>query len=185
MFKPFTGIGTKNFMFGILGLGPGTTNFDDFNDPQPSFMWTLKNQSLIPSLSYGYYAGASYDKTPASLVLGGYDTSQIDVRKAPSVDFKIDRSYALPVAIQVIQASGTLNGVVSLLPEGIIAKIDSTIPEIWLPPAACEKFERSFGKAIFWAPPSQVDFTELTSPKDSKWTMQQDDISSTKRFMQD
>ncbi|PVH88812.1 acid protease, partial [Cadophora sp. DSE1049] len=139
------GIGTKYFMLGVFGLGPKTTNFDDFNDPQPSFMWTLKNQSLIPSLSYGYYAGASYDETPASLILGGYDTSQFDVDRVSNVKFNIDASYALPVAIQVIQASGTLNGVVTLLPEGIMTKIDSTVPEIWLPVAACEKVERSFG----------------------------------------
>lgn len=140
------GIGTKHFMLGVFGIGPKTTNLDDFNDPQPSFLWSLKNQSLIPSLSYGYYAGASYDKTPASLVLGGYDTSQFDIARKSTVEFAIDKLYALPVAIQVIQASGTLNGVVTLLPEGIMTRIDSTIPEIWLPVAACEKFERSFGR---------------------------------------
>ncbi|KAG4434662.1 hypothetical protein IFR05_009867 [Cadophora sp. M221] len=140
-----TGIGTKHFMLGVFGLSPGTTNFDDFNDPQPSFMVSLKNQSLIPSLSYGYHAGASYSNVPASLVLGGYDTSQFDVSKVSSVRFNMNDSYTLPVALQVIQASGTLNGVVTLLPEGIMTTIDSTIPEIWLPIAACEKFERSFG----------------------------------------
>lgn len=134
-------------MLGVLGLGPKPTNFSDFNDPQPSFMHSLRNQSLIPSLSCGYYAGASYDKTPASLVLGGYDASQFDASKvsSPGVEFKMDLSYTLLVAIQVIQASGTLNGVVTLLPEGIMAVVDSTVPEIWLPVAACEKFERSFG----------------------------------------
>ncbi|KAH7336039.1 aspartic peptidase domain-containing protein [Rhexocercosporidium sp. MPI-PUGE-AT-0058] len=139
------GIGTKHFMLGIFGIGPGTTNFDDFNDPQPSFMGSLKNQSLIPSLSYSYHAGASYEKTPASLVLGGYDASQFDVSKVSTVRFNTNGSYTLPVALQVIQASGTLNGVVTLLPEGIMTTIDSTIPEIWLPVAACEKFEKSFG----------------------------------------
>ncbi len=132
-------------MLGVLGLGPKPTNFSDFNDPQPSFMHSLKNQSLIPSLSCGYYAGASYDETPASLVLGGYDASQFDRSKVSKVEFKMDMSYTLPVALQVIQASGTLNGVVTLLPEGIMTAVDSTVPEIWLPVAACEKFERSFG----------------------------------------
>ncbi|KAH6710736.1 aspartic peptidase domain-containing protein [Leptodontidium sp. MPI-SDFR-AT-0119] len=139
------GIGTKHFMLGIFGLSPGTTNFDDFNDPQPSFMGSLKNRSLIPSLSFGYHAGASYSNIPASLVLGGYDTSQFDAGKVSTVRFNMNDSYTLPVALQVIQASGTLDGVVTLLPEGIMTTIDSTIPEIWLPVAACEKFEISFG----------------------------------------
>ncbi|KAH9224900.1 aspartic peptidase domain-containing protein [Leptodontidium sp. 2 PMI_412] len=139
------GIGIKHFMLGIFGLSPGTTNFDDFNDPQPSFMGSLKTQSLIPSLSFGYHAGASYSNIPASLILGGHDTSQFDAGKASTVRFNMNDSYALPVALQVIQASGTLDGVVTLLPEGIMTTIDSTIPEIWLPIATCEKFERSFG----------------------------------------
>jgi hypothetical protein len=54
------GIATEDFWLGSFGLTPRPTNFTDFNDPQPSFMETLKNKSLIPSLSWAYTAGAAY-----------------------------------------------------------------------------------------------------------------------------
>lgn len=54
------GIVDKDFWLGIFGLGPKPANFSDLNDPQPSYMRTLVDQKLIPSLSYGYTAGAKY-----------------------------------------------------------------------------------------------------------------------------
>lgn len=54
------GIVDDGFWLGIFGLGPKPANFSSFNDPQPSFMRTLVDQKLIPSLSYGYTAGAKY-----------------------------------------------------------------------------------------------------------------------------
>jgi len=142
------GIVTKNFMIGVFGLGPKPTNFSDFNDPQPSYMWSLKNQSLIPSLSYSYTAGASYNNSLASLVLGGYDASQKNLSKqaAQDVQFNMDLGYNLRVGLQEILVTDSLAGTVTLLPEGIMTYIDSTIPEIWLPVPACEMFESAFGK---------------------------------------
>lgn len=54
------GIATKDFYLGIFGLGPKPANFSDFTDPKPSYMRTLVDQKLIPSLSFGYTAGAPY-----------------------------------------------------------------------------------------------------------------------------
>jgi hypothetical protein len=56
------GIATDEFWLGEFGLTPRPTNFTDFNDPQPSFVETLKNKSMIPSLSWAYTAGAPYRK---------------------------------------------------------------------------------------------------------------------------
>jgi hypothetical protein len=56
------GIATTDFWLGTFGLTPRPTNFSNFNDPQPSFMETLKNKSMIPSLSWAYTAGAPYRK---------------------------------------------------------------------------------------------------------------------------
>lgn len=56
------GIASEDFWLGSFGLTPRPTNFTDFNDPQMSYMQTLKNQSLIPSLSWAYTAGAPYRK---------------------------------------------------------------------------------------------------------------------------
>lgn len=47
-------------MLGVFGLGPESTNSSNFDDPQLSFMTRLREQKFIPSLSYGYTAGAAY-----------------------------------------------------------------------------------------------------------------------------
>ena len=56
------GIVTDDFYLGMFGLGPKPANFSDYDNPIPSFMRTLVNKNIIPSLSYGYTAGAKYGK---------------------------------------------------------------------------------------------------------------------------
>ena len=56
------GIAAEDFWLGNFGITPRPTNFTNFNDPQPSFMQTLQNKSMIPSLSWSYNAGAPYRK---------------------------------------------------------------------------------------------------------------------------
>lgn len=55
-----TGIATKTFFMGMLGLTPRPSNFTNFNNPIPSFMQSIRNQSLIPSMSWAYTAGNQY-----------------------------------------------------------------------------------------------------------------------------
>lgn len=156
------GIASQDFWLGSFGLTPRPTNFTDFNDPQQSFMQTLKNKSMIPSLSWAYTAGAPYSKCVSdpydpsanrffpgfnkvlgSLVLGGYDLSKAGPTNM-SFTFAPDISRDLTVGLQAISVSvqGEQH---ELLPEGIFTFIDSTIPHIWLPLAACEEFENVFG----------------------------------------
>jgi hypothetical protein len=56
------GIETSDFWLGTFGITPRPTNFSNFDNPQPSFLQTLKNKSMIPSLSWAYTAGAPYRK---------------------------------------------------------------------------------------------------------------------------
>lgn len=58
------GIATKDFYLGSLGLAPWPVNFT-LRESSPSYLSNLKNQSKIPSLSFGYSAGAAYRKNPA------------------------------------------------------------------------------------------------------------------------
>jgi hypothetical protein len=134
-------------MLGVFALGTQPTNFSDFNNPQPSFIWSLRNQTIIPSLSYGYSAGAYYLQNgfPGSLILGGYDATRIKANNL-TIGFTPNESKSLNVGIQTIQAKNTLAGDVSLLPKGILSLIDSTVPEIWLPREACDKFQSAFGE---------------------------------------
>ena len=53
-------LATKDYEVGIFGVTDHPTNFTAFNDPQPSYLSSLKAQSKIPSLSYAYSAGAQY-----------------------------------------------------------------------------------------------------------------------------
>lgn len=55
-------IAANTFYNGVFGLNHQPSNFTTLNDPKPSFLSSLKSQNLIPSLSWGYTAGASYRK---------------------------------------------------------------------------------------------------------------------------
>lgn len=53
-------LATKDFYLGNLGLTPRPVNFSSFVDSKPSFLSSLRDQRHIPSLSFGYNAGAQY-----------------------------------------------------------------------------------------------------------------------------
>ena len=138
------GIATKDFFVGNLGLSPLGINFTDRSDPKPSFLSSLRSKSLIPSLSYGFTAGAYYkDKANASLTLGGYDASRFTPNDV-SFTFGSQSDRTLTVALNAVTYTGS-DSETSLLPEPILTLIDSTVPGIWLPAEACELFEKAFG----------------------------------------
>lgn len=67
-----TTIGTlisQNFWLGHFGINPKPTNFSAFSDPSPSYLTYLFEGNQIPSLSWGYTAGAAYRKSPCFLTL--------------------------------------------------------------------------------------------------------------------
>lgn len=84
-----------------------------------------------------------FEKVLGSLVLGGYDLSKAGPTNT-SFAFAPDISRDLTVGLQAVSTSikGEHH---ELLPEGIFTFIDSTVPHIWLPLAACEQFEKVFG----------------------------------------
>jgi hypothetical protein len=51
---------SKDFWLGHFGLNAKPTNFTAFEEPSPSYMAYLFQQNLIPSMSFGYTAGAQY-----------------------------------------------------------------------------------------------------------------------------
>ena len=158
------GIVTDDYYFGIFGLGAKPINFTNLNNPVPSFLHTLKSQEKIPSLSWGYTAGASYRKyshaysTPSSeihagspkvhgsLTLGGYDKSRFQPNEHEYL-FGNDDSKPLSISIEAITASNSLQGPAMLLggTDTVYVSIDSTIPHLWLPREICDRFEKAFG----------------------------------------
>lgn len=131
---------SNDYWFGSLGLGFQPTNFTGYDDPQPSFTETLFNQGRISSRSWSYTAGANYrlKSVFGSLVFGGYDESRFTHN---NVTFNMagDNLRDLIVTIRSISTGGTT---ISDTPE--FAYIDSSVPELWLPPAVCDAFAREF-----------------------------------------
>ena len=50
------------YYMGLFGLNHQATNFTNFASQRASYLMTLKQQGLIPSLSWAYTAGAQYSK---------------------------------------------------------------------------------------------------------------------------
>lgn len=140
---------TNAFYIGMFGINPKPTNFSTFNDPTTSYMTLLKEQGYIPSVSFGYTAGAHYRFTGtfASLTLGGYDTSKYTANNVTFI-FAPDNERDVMVAIQSISTPSRVDSSpvgTELLPSPIYALIDSTVAELWLPEEACQAFEYEFG----------------------------------------
>lgn len=134
------------FYIGMLGLNPASTNFTPQDQGIPSYMSTLKAGNLIPSSSFGYTAGNQYrlKQVLGSLTLGGYDSSRFTPNNL-TIPFAPDTRRELVAGIQSISSvdhSGTTS---NLLSTGIMSLVDSTVPQIWLPIAACQAFEKAFG----------------------------------------
>lgn len=137
-----------DFYLGNFGLNPKPTNWTSYEDAAPSYMTQLKGQNLIPSVSFGYTAGAQYRFTGvlASLTLGGYDDSRFaenDVEFTFPANNDRDTVVALQSITTASQNDSSTN--TALLPTPIYILIDATVPQIWLPIEACEAFENEFG----------------------------------------
>ncbi|MCJ1455419.1 hypothetical protein MMC28_005774 [Mycoblastus sanguinarius] len=143
------GIATPEFWLGIFGLSPLPTNFTNFNHPVPSFISTLKEKSMIPSLSWSYTAGNQYrfNKVLGSLTLGGYDTSRFVPNNVSFAFSQVDeRDLVVEIEKITFATSSNTTALSSTSISGVF--IDSTIPYLYLPLSVCEAFERAFG--ITW-----------------------------------
>lgn len=143
-----TGIVTEDFYVGGLGLNPRPTNFTDFNNPVPSLMQLLRDETnpRIPSTSWSYTSGA-YNLSPkvfGSLVLGGYDVNRFEPN---NVLFPLGSDISLEFQV-AIQSIGTDIVGFPLLSRAIIAYIDTMVADIWLPTPSCNLFEEAFG--LIW-----------------------------------
>lgn len=83
-----------------------------------------------------------------SLTLGGYDASRFTPNDV-SFTFGPTGVRQLLVGLQSITCSDSKTET-SLLSDGVLALVDSTVPYLWLPESACTAFEKAFG--ITWDP---------------------------------
>ena len=92
-----------------------------------------------------------------SLTLGGYDLSRFKPHNV-SFDFAQDCERDLVVGLQSIIVTYGNGSSEALLPSPILSYIDSTIPYIYLPTAACQVFELEFG--LVWNATNNVYFVD-------------------------
>ncbi|GME64606.1 acid protease [Neofusicoccum parvum] len=142
------GVANESYYLGLLGLSNAETFLSNTAEPIKSLIEILKDHNKIPSLSYGYTAGAYYrfNKVAGSLVIGGYDQS----RFTPPIynfAFASDLDRFLQVGIQSIFTTFSLNqsGPANLvLSHGHFSLIDSTVSHLWLPGEVCDNFATAF-----------------------------------------
>jgi len=164
-------INTTEYWLGFFGLGDIPGNFTDIEASPP--LSALENQSIVPSNSYGYTAGAIYRKLnvyfsrpfanpdglieaksePCSLTLGGYDANRF---VSHNFSFELNPVHQPEAWLNSISvASGSPNGkpqnwssnpleLLSPL-DGVYVIIDSSTPFLWLPKSTCESFAQALG----------------------------------------
>ncbi|KAF9641502.1 putative peptidase aspartic protein [Lasiodiplodia theobromae] len=135
-----------NSWTGLLGMGDVNTTLSD-QKPIKSLIQTLNDTGSIPSLSYGYTAGAHHrnPQVPGSLVIGGYDQSRF---QSPSASFTLasEQQRVLAVGLQSIYTNFSLTASsLQNLIKGHTSVIDSTVSHLWLPEDACNNFAAAFG----------------------------------------
>lgn len=54
------GLANERYYLGMFGVNPRPTDFKDIEGEQPSYLASLRDRNLIPSLGFGYTAGARY-----------------------------------------------------------------------------------------------------------------------------
>lgn len=132
------------FYMGLFGLNDQPVNFTNLgNTSTPSFLSTLKDDNVIPSLSWSYTAGAKYrlKQVYGQLIFSGYDTSRF-TENSVSFTMADDLTRDLVVGLQSISYSGSSS--TTLLSDAIDIFIDSTDPNLWLPKDVCDAFEEAF-----------------------------------------
>jgi hypothetical protein len=151
---------------GRLGMDVKPSNFSDFENPQRSLITTLKEDGRIPSLTYGYTAGAYYSKLDhvtagmsaedgsllttekpnayGSLTYGGYDQSRF-VPNDVTFPFDANDSRKPSLNIQSIVTQDMSGETVGLLAGGpVYTLVDFAESQIWLPVSACDEFAKAF-----------------------------------------
>ncbi|KAF2648535.1 acid protease [Lophiostoma macrostomum CBS 122681] len=142
------GIGELSYWMGYLPLGIADSSFSSLSQSIDSFMYQLRNGTKIPSLSFGYTAGAKYrlKSVFGSLILGGYDSTRFTPNQNDfSFSFSTDPSRLLTVGVESIMAMNSLKGTYSLTSSAHFSMIDSSVPHLWLPTDICDNFEQAFG----------------------------------------
>ncbi|KAF1922203.1 acid protease [Didymella exigua CBS 183.55] len=141
---------SKRFYVGTFGLAVGSSWLSKEID-KPKVLDSLYDAAhSIPSRSFGYTAGSATRNILGSLVLGGYDALRFDDSTTTTWSFVSAQNTTCIVQLAGISVTNTGDTVTE--PQTYNAdftpgpiRIDSSVPQIWLPEQACKVFEITFG----------------------------------------
>jgi hypothetical protein len=137
------GYASKEPFLGFLGLSGREQFAANASTSYPSPLQTLKNNSAVSGLTWAYTAGAHYKKPESfgSLTFGGYDSSRVNMDEAlTGVNFTRDfNGNELTLTVKSITAGDQTSNTT-----GLVAQLDSTVPDIWLPQSVYQLFEEKF-----------------------------------------
>ncbi|KAF2688332.1 acid protease [Lentithecium fluviatile CBS 122367] len=142
------------YYLGSFGLAAGTLAAGNSQTPPFLFNFARGPPQLIPSVSFGYTAGASYRNdekgVTGNLILGGYDASRVKVEKGASIKMPSQQNNTLVVGVQSIIYTPDPDKEANAFSftdesKGFLATIDSTLPYLYLPDAVCDEFAERFG----------------------------------------
>lgn len=156
---------------GQLGLGVQKTRFQNNTDYLPFLSSLVQNESMIPSHSYGYTAGAFYKgkSVSGSLTLGGVDTSRF---VANDLWFSLGEGYLPSIAVNSLEVFASNRpqywraNPLRLLSsdQAAVFTIDSNTPFLWFPENVCDHIARVFN--LTWNESAQIyTFAEGSSPQ--------------------
>ncbi|KAK5078010.1 hypothetical protein LTR51_000195 [Lithohypha guttulata] len=157
---------------GQLGLNVQETRFNNNTNYFSLISTLVQNSSVVPSHSYGYTAGASYQGkgVQGSLTLGGVDTS----RFTPSdVWFTLAPGYIPSLFIRSLflnasssSANWTSNPLqVMSRSDAAAFVIDTSTPYFWLPESVCDRIAEALN--LTWNPSLELYTYDITTtPQD-------------------
>ncbi|KAK7510235.1 aspartic peptidase domain-containing protein, partial [Phyllosticta citriasiana] len=127
-----------DYWVGLLPLNPKTNSISAVTNKYSSLLQTLKSQSQIPSLSWGYTAGANYksSKVYGSLTLGGYDSSRFD--NTTKVDGEFTDDPAQDFTVSLVSITTPEFDLLIAQPTTIV--VDSTTPYFYFAQDLCDVF---------------------------------------------
>ncbi|KAH6644393.1 aspartic peptidase domain-containing protein [Boeremia exigua] len=149
-------ISSPEFFVPVFGLTIGAFGVQQLT--KLTILSGLAENGRISSLSFGYTAGSNGSKRlipvhgiigvdttaenkSGSLILGGYDASQVDPKTALSATMPNAINTTMLVNVKAVSISGYTSSS-TWTPAPFV--IDSVLPQIWMSIEACKMFEEAF-----------------------------------------
>ncbi|KAF2450366.1 hypothetical protein P171DRAFT_479461 [Karstenula rhodostoma CBS 690.94] len=139
---------SEDFPMALIGLGTGVYHLPNGTDggDVTSPIVGLRENGTIPSITYGYNAGSFYRNQTASLILGGYDSARIkNLSASASFSMPSNQNTTLIAKISSVGLNTNLSGNPTELDTPFLARIESAVPQFYLPLNICHAFEEAFG----------------------------------------